>query len=305
MSGQLILSDDVIRKMLEQRAAEAPVGALLADITSEVWRTPQTSDVGGGNLRWFGQLALAASLAAIVVFAVVILEPGAPRGPGVGGTDPATAAPGTASPSASAAVRTMVSVGIDGPVMEGGDWRTLTFEHPFRFSVADALWVPGADLPRQFYLRARLPGAPRDEFDAVTLVSIQNVYVGPCEQGEDAGTDPWDPSAGPQAFFDWLEESSPVDFGMPRPATVLGRQGLELEFTMPDLSACAFGFMPITDVGRPTSFATGFPGQLTRYAVTTVNGQTVLVVTWTDDPGRWEAVKSAADELLATIEFLE
>jgi len=31
----------------------------------------------------------------------------------------------------------------------------------------------------------------------------------------------------------------------------------------------------------------------------------VLVVTWTDDPGRWEAVKAAADELLATIKFLE
>lgn len=198
----------------------------------------------------------------------------------------------------------MVSVGIDGPVMEGGTWETRTFDHPFTFKVDDDLWVPGADLPRQFYLRARMPGAPPNEFDALTLVSLQNVYVDPCERGELGGTRPWDPTGGPQAFFDWLQESSPIDFGTPREAIVLGRQGLELEFTMPDMSECAGGFMPITDVGRQTSFATGMPRQPTRYGVTTVNGQTVLVVTWADDAARWEAVKAAADEVLASVELL-
>ena len=301
MSHEVPLTDDLIRAMLERRASGVPVGRLVHDVARQIESVPQRRVNQPRGFRWFGQLALAASIGAIVVLGAVLLRPATTPAPGVGAS-PSPAPSSVLTPAAS--VRTIVDVGLDGPVMDGGVWQTLVFGLPFRFTVEDALWVPGADLPRQFYLRARLPDAPRDEFDALTLVALQNVYVDPCQRGDVGGTRLWDPSGGPQAFFDWLDENSPVDFGTPRPATVLGRPGLELEFTMPDLSECAVGFLPITDVGRPTSFSTGFPGQLTRYGVTTVNGQTVLVVTWTDDPTRWEAVKAEADEVLATIEFL-
>ena len=108
----------------------------------------------------------------------------------------------------------------------------------------------------------------------------------------------------PAELLDWLESNLGEGLGDRTPVTVLGSEGLAVEFTMPDMTHCAIGFMPITDNGRLSPFGTGPAGQPMRYAVIELDGATVLVATWTDDPARRDTVWAAADEVLASMEIV-
>jgi hypothetical protein len=253
---------------------------------------------------WSSELIRVAAALAIVVAGLVSLGPVlfGPAGPG---PSPAITPPPSATPELppSPAIRQVVANGIDGEPLTGGRWQTSAFEPTVRFSVPDGLWTAGVDLPRQFWLRGHFPGAPPDEFDAVTLVTVQNVYVNPCADGT-ARSEAWPMGRQPAELLDWLETNMETDLGERRPVTILAHEGLEVEFTAADFSHCAMGFMPITDNGRLSPFGTPPAGQRVRYAVLDFGGATVIAGTWTDDLARRDMVWEAADAVLASMEIV-
>ena len=277
-------TDERIAALLERRAASATTGGLLDEIVAEVERMPITP-APTSMVPWS-----AVVMAAAVLLAVAL---GLPR-LGVG-DDP------TASPSPAEA-RPVVASGIDGPPLPAGRWRSTAYEPAVEFTVPAGIWTAGVDIPRQLWLRAHLPGAPVDEFDALTVLTVTNVYVDPCERGAEE-TQSWtDPN--PDALLDWIEANTGQDLGPRRTVTVVGHRAVEVEFTARDPSECLDEFVPITDNGRLSPFSTSPAGQRVRYAVTTVDGFAVLIGTWTDDPARWGQVRAAADEVLASMEFV-
>ena len=298
-------SDERICEMLERRARASGTDGLLEAIVSEAAVTRQASR-GSLPERLTERASVFASVAAalVIVVGLVTLRPSllGPAAPGpTSGDSPGPAA--TVVPSASPAIQQVVANGIDGPPLAGGRWQTSAFEPPLRFTVPDGLWTAGVDLPRQFWLRGHFPGAPAEEFDALTLVTIQNVYVDPCTDGT-ARSEAWGIDRQPAELLDWLETNMETELGERRPVTILGFEGLEVEFTASDFSHCAMGFMPITDNGRLSPFGTPPAGQLVRYAVLDFAGATVIVGTWTDDPARRDTVWEAADAVLDSMEIV-
>jgi len=292
MTVRLRLQDGDIRAMLVARAQRAAFPGLLADVIREVQTNPmrRSSIVPRSLVAPF-----AATLAAGIVIALVALV-ALVRAPQVG-PPPSPTPSHAASPAATATA--MLGVGLDGAPMPAGRYHTVFFQPPFEFDVLANRWIGAQDIPRQLLLRAAPPQG-QSGVDALTIVHLENVYVDPCAKGIDGGTQPWSGDA--TAFFDWLATNAPVSFGTPQPTTQFGLPAVRLEVAQPDLSSsCSLGYMPITDVGRP--FTTGLPGQPTRYVAVDVGGQTLLVTIWATDPARWDEVRSAADEVLDTVEF--
>lgn len=307
MTAQIPTTDMLIHEMLERRASRGQVAGLLSRIVREAEQTPQR----GGGLRGaiqvrsvartgslaFVTVAVAVAILTVIVFRPVLDEPGATPTPI---PSPAGPSPTVLTPSPTPGIRTISAVGPFGPPLEGGTWRSASYEPTVRFTVPADTWAAGVDIPRQLWLQGYLPGAAGDEIEAVNLLTVQNVYVEPCAQGA-VQTEPWDPALGPAGFLDWIEAEGDFDMGPRTPLTVLGQEGLGVEFIGPDLSACEGGFLAITDNGRSEPYGSPPEGVLTRYAAITLLGQTVLVGTWTTDPARRDIVWEAADAVLASI----
>jgi hypothetical protein len=210
MTAQQPTTDMLIREMLERRAARGQVGGLLSRIVREAEQAPQR----GGGLRGaiqvrpaartgsiaFVTIAVAVAILGVLVIRPALNEPGATPTPIPTITEPS---PTAAQPSPTPGVRTITAVGPFGPPLEGGTWRSATYEPTVRFTVPDSTWAAGVDIPRQLWLQGYLPGAAEDDIEAVTLLTVQNVYVEPCAQGP-VQTEPWDPALGPAGLLDWI-----------------------------------------------------------------------------------------------------
>ena len=290
MTKQHAPIDDLIRELLERRAAAAQPDGLLDEIVRTAASTPQFPR-GGAWSFWTPPTSLSAlaGVAAIVI-AIVGVVIAAPRflGPGA-----------TGSPDLLPAI---AAAGINAPTLPAGRYRTVGFEPQLTFEVPDHLWAPGFDVARQVWLRAHLPGVADSSFDEFTLVTIVNVYVDACARGT-AETVAWDPSSGPDAFLDWLEDQLGVGLGPRMAVTLLGSDGVSVEFRASDTSECAGGYLALTDTGQPVPFTVFSAGTTVRYAVITLRGQTVLVATATTGPPRRDAVWAAADAVLESIEI--
>jgi hypothetical protein len=300
-------TESLIREMLERRASRGEVGGLLSRVVREAAETPQRRSQRGAILTrpaprtaslTFASLVVAVAVVAVIALRPAILGPGASPTPTA--TQPGPSATAAGGPSPTPQIRTITAVGVFGPPLEAGTWRSASYEPTVRFTVPADTWAAGVDIPRQLWLQGYLPGAREDDIEAVTLLTVQNVYVEPCLRGP-VQTEPWDPTLGPEGFLDWLETETGSTMGPRTPITVLGEEGLEVEFTGPDVSHCADGFLAITDNGRSSPFGTSPEGVRTRYAVITLLGQTVLVGTWTTDPARRDAVWEAADAVIDSI----
>ena len=297
MTDRLVPIDALLAELLERRATAAQPGGMLAEIVREAGHTPQR-----GRVAWpidlgrrIGPRLAVAALAVVLVFGGVIALVRPTLGPGA---SPAS------SPSPTPPVRTIVEPDIDALPLAGGTWETATFAPKLRFGVPDDTWTAAIDAPRQLLLRARLPGAqPTPEFDALTVVAIETVYVDPCLRGP-AETVAWEEALGPGGFLDWLEASTNASLGPRTPVTILGATGLQVEFTSPDLSDCAGNAVVITDVGGVSAFRTNLANTPVRYAVVDLLGRTVLVATWAHEAARVDAVWAAADALIATLEVV-
>lgn len=290
-------TDDLARTYLQRLAASAATEALLADIMQDVRRTKQAPRLRWLPGGWTPTNALAVAAIPLVVTLVVLGSIAFRAGP----SDPAGNA--SPSPSSTPTIGTIVSGGIEAPALPAGRWQTAAFEPTVRFTVPADLWAAGVDIPRQLWLRAYLPGAPESDFDAMTLLNIQNLYVDPCALGA-ARTEAWDPARGPAGFLDWLETAMASDLGPRTPVTMLGGSGLQVEYTQPDMAHCTGGFMPITDNGRSSPFGTPPAGVVMRFAILDLDGATILVGTWTSDPDRRDALWAAADAVLASLEIV-
>jgi hypothetical protein len=183
--------------------------------------------------------------------------------------------------------------------MPAGRYVSSRFQPTLSVTLPDRLWAAVIDAERQILLRARLPGVRASENDSMTLVTITNIYEDACTQGTINRSVPW--TSSPTAFLDWLETEMTVDFGPRTTRTILGRPAIEVDFIAPDLAHCRGGFLAITDAGPVNPFGSSPAGQPTRYAVFELDGQTVLVSTWTTDPARRDAVWAAADAVLESL----
>jgi hypothetical protein len=290
MTTQHAPIDDLIRELLERRAAAAQPYGLLDEIVRSAASTPQVR----GRKAWSfwtppTSLSSLAGIAAIVVAligAVVV----APRFLGSGASD----VPGL--------YPTIVAAGQDAPTLPAGRYLTAAFDPRLSFAVPDHLWAPGADVPRLLWLRARFPGAPDFAFDGLTLVTITNVYDDPCTRGP-AENVAWDPSSGPDGFVDWLEQHLGGDLGPRTPVTLLGAPGVQVEFTAEDMTYCSQGRVAITDIGQAAPFVNHESGVTVRYAVIALRDEIVLVDTEAAGGAGRDAVWAAADAVLESIEI--
>lgn len=286
-------TDELIASVVERRAASASADGLLDRIIGDVESMPMPRG-GAPATPWAVALVGAILLAIAIGFGS--------RNTGVVNLSPTVQPSPTAAASTTTEVRPVVASGIDGPPLPAGRWRTAAYEPVLEFTVSEGTWTAGIDIPRQFWMRAHLPGVPADEFDVLTVLTITNVFVDPCERGAEQ-TRAWT-ETDPVVFLDWIERHTGQDLGPRRSVTLLGLDAVEVEFTSNVGSECVLGYVPITDIGRLAAFGTAPEGQPVRYAVAVLDGLTVLVGTWTDDPARWDAVRAAADAVLETMEIV-
>jgi hypothetical protein len=300
MTDQSALSDAQIRRLLEHRARRADATGLLEAISTEIAGNPQRA--ARSEVRLIGWALGAAAAAVLAVAGVAFLR--GPSGPGEVRNVPTPPPSATPSATADPSVRPLAPAGLEAPTLEAGTWSTVAFDPAITFTVPADRWSSGLDLPQQVYLRAHLPGAPVDEFDAWTIYRIEDVWVEPCGSGEFGDTRPW--TEGAAAFFGWLQAQSSLDLGTPAEVTVLGRPALQIELEVPPgaYSECAEGYLPIAPVEGSPGGGAAIPriGQRFRMAAVDVDGRTLLVVAF-GSPERWDALVAAAYQVLATLEF--
>jgi hypothetical protein len=169
--------------------------------------------------------------------------------------------------------------------------------------------VPWLDIERQLFLAANLPGGDGGGGEeVVAFIAPENLYRSPCGDPANPGpTDPWTPTAGAAAeeFAAWLEQALPGAISASNDVTIAGYDGTELTIIAPagSLDACG-GFLSVSDSGSPGG-QWGIPADWPwRLGIIEVDGRPVFINTAAKDPARWEAVRTAADELLATLTFL-
>jgi hypothetical protein len=289
MTTQHAPIDDLIRELLERRAAAAQPYGLLDEIVRSAASTPQVR----GRRAWSfwtppTSLSSLAGIAAIVVTLIGAVAV-APRFFG-----PAASAPGL--------YPTIAAAGPDTATLPAGRYLTAAFDPRLSFAVPDHLWAPGADVRRLLWLRARFPGTPDFAFDGLVLVTITNVYDDPCTRGP-AQSLAWDPSSGPDGFVDWLEQHLGGDLGPRTPVTILGAPGVQVAFISRDMTYCSQGRVAITDIGAAAPFVANEPGVTVRYAVIALRDQIVLVETSAAGGAGRDAVWAAADAVLESIEI--
>jgi hypothetical protein len=295
MTTNTILTDQLLREMLERRAARGRVDGLLAEIVKAATVTPQRRSLVPRILvpsTWRPSLVLVPLVLVVAVLGALLI---APRNPEPGATP-------RPSPSVTPVPATFEAGGLDGPTLPAGRYSTSGFQPTLAFTVPDRVWTPVLDADRQLLLRARLPGIPASENTSLTLVTITNVYENACAEGAVRSV-PWTSGANPGAFLDWLEREMSFDFGPRTERTILGRPSLQVDFSQPTLFQCMGASLAITDAGPVNPFGSNPSGQTSRYAVFELNGQTVLVGTWTTDPARRDVVWAAADAVLESLEI--
>jgi hypothetical protein len=281
--------DDLIRELLERRAAAGSADGLLEDILREVAaERDRPRRLSFLPASWRAVPLYVAALLVLLTGALVIV----PRFPG-------PAAP--ASPSPLPSITVLPIGGVD---LAPGRYRTRVFEPPLELTVAELRWEAIVDLHRLVWLRARFEGSQPDEISDLSIVSIANVYADSCVENL-ARNEPWPPTSGPAAFIDWLEANLGVDLGPRTPVSVAVGSGLQVEFVAPSLPGCSTVIVPISDVGLELGwqepFAMNPAGTLTRYAVLRVSDRTLVVETRTSNPARRDALWAAADGIVASI----
>jgi len=296
---------DLLREVVDDRVQAARPGSLLGEVVEQARATPQRRHGWWpfGRLTWAGALAPSALVVVIAVVAVTGLI-SRPTGPGA---SPGSPGPTSSTPPASG-VRVLASPGIDAVPLAGGQWQTALLTPPLRFEVPDGTWSAAIDAPRQLLLRAHLPGgSPDPEYDALTVVTIESIYINTCARPA-SNLVAWDPGQGPADFLNWVEDTltvlngPPVSLGPRSSVTILGAEGLEVEFTSPDLSRCAGNALFITDTGAGVPFRTPLTGAPTRYAVINLDGRPVLIATVAHSIQERNAVWAAADEVIRSLE---
>ena len=295
MTTNSILTEQLLREVLDRRAAPARADGLLAEIAQAAALTPQRR-TALPRVRWLPgsrqALALAPILMIVAVLGALVVMP---RFLGPAGSPTPAASP---TPE----LLTIRAGGLESQTLPAGRYYTGGFAPRLIVTVPDRLWAPVVDAERQLLLRARLPGVSLAENDSMTLVTIATVYENACTDGA-ASAVPWPSGSEPGALLDWLETEMSFDLGPRSTRTILGRPALEVEFTAPDLSHCNGGFLAITDAGPVNPFGSNPAGQPARYAAFELNGRTVLVGVWTTDPARRDVVWAAADAVLESLEI--
>lgn len=281
--------DDLIRELLEQRAAAGSAEGLLDEILRDVAARPrQTRPWSLAFPRW-SAVSLSVAVLLVLLLGALSLVPRI-SGP---------AAPASPSPHPSA--RALPAGGV---ALSPGIYRTRSFEPHLELTVADPFWASVVDLPRQVWLQARLEGAQAGEIDDLSLVTISNVYANSCAENL-SRNEPWPATSGPAEFIDWLEANLGVDLGPRTPVSAAGGSGLQVEFVAPALPACSSVSVPISNVGLEANwnepFAMNPAGTLTRYTVLRVAGGTLVIETRTSNPARRDALWAAADRIVASI----
>ena len=282
--------DDLIRELLEQRAAAGSVEGLLEDVMRDVAAEPsRTRPWSLVPARWRVVSLSVAVLLVLLAGAVVIPSISGPAAP--------------ASPSPKPSARALPARGGTG-ALSPGLYRTRSFEPPLEFSVTEARWVAVVDLPRLVWLQAGLEGERAGEVNDLSLVTITNVYAQSCTENL-SRNELWPPTSGPAEFLDWIEANLGVDLGPRQPVSVAGGSGLEVEFVAPALTDCSSVSVPISNVGAELGWSEPFAmnpaGTLTRYAVVRVAEETLVIETRTSNPARRDALWAAADRIIATM----
>jgi hypothetical protein len=284
MSARIVLTDELLQRTLQVRTAtRVAEDVLVDDIAREIARTRQLA-ARRTRVSRLARVLAAAALAMVAVIGLVIVGPAAR--PSI--LEFPVASGGTAEAT-----------------LPAGRYRSATFAPPLALTVPDRRWAVSAILPTELQLRAVRPGQSIDHSGRLTVVRIENVMTGGCGYG---GNQLWPIGNGdPQAFVTWLQSQLPANVGAPRPVTIGGRTGLEVEVRPSNelKQTCDFGFL-LTDVGTatsPTWVEIPVDGRRVRLAAIDVSGTLVVVMTagaWTNE---FTDIISDADAVIASMTF--
>jgi len=285
MTARIALTDELLRRTLEARAANGvTMDALVDDVAREIAWTSQTRTARWTRMSGPARLLAAASLAMAAVIGLIILGPA---------SRPTT----LEFPVATG--------GIGEDALTAGRYRSAVFAPPLALTVPERRWAVGAILPTELQLRAVRPGQSAEDSGRLTVLRIDNVMTGACGYGGNAR---WPIGNGdPQAFVTWLQGQLPANLAAPRPVTIAGRTGLEVE-VRPSTElkqACDFGFL-LTAVGseaNPMWAEVPVDGRRVRVAAIAVSGRLVVVMTagaWTNE---FTDIFSDADAVIASMTF--
>jgi hypothetical protein len=285
MTGRIVLTDELLQRTLQARTANhVVVDVLVDDIAREISRTRQTRAAPWTRMSRQARLLAAAALAMVAVIGLIIAGPTA--------RPPILEFP-------------VASGGTAVDTLAAGRYRSATFAPPLALTVPDRRWAVSAILPAELQLRAVRQGQSLDDSGRLTVLRIDNVMTGGCGNG---GNRRWPIGNGdPQAFVTWLQGQLPANLGAPRPVSIGGRAGLEVEIRPSTelKQACDFGFL-LTDVGTvasPTWVEIPVDGRRVRLAAIGVSGTLVVVMTagaWTNE---FTDIISDADAVIASMAF--
>lgn len=108
-----------------------------------------------------------------------------------------------------------------------GTYRTVRFQPPFTFSVG-AGWHLLADEPDNFFMQR--VATPRGELGAFRT---NVVYLGPCSDSPTQRIE-----GGSDALLTWLEQHPHLESVNPRPRSVSGVTGIQIDLAAPDEEPC-------------------------------------------------------------------
>ena len=248
---------------------------------------PRINVVGGTAVRgrsgsgsFVRRIAAPVGLAAAVVVGLVGLSLFAGSG-----TGSAPAATPTSSPEAlyrSRAVQPPVSLAL------GSGWSVVT------------------DSAGELTVESTIGTGSNAEKGTVTIATLENVAVTPCQASGNGPTRPWTPvtaAAGPQELMDWIDSSSGLPHDPPSPVTIDGIAGLETTVSPGVGSLGSCGRVAIlSNLGAGRDLRIG-ENEAVRLAAIPVGDKTILIATHVPRAVLLSDFDAKADQLIQSIAF--
>ena len=184
-------------------------------------------------------------------------------------------------------------------------YRALAEQPPVALALGSE-WSVVADRPGELTVESIIGTGSNAEKGTVTIATLANVAVDPCQASGAGPTRPWTPAtaaAGPQEFMDWIDSSSGLPHDPPSPVTIGGIAGLETTVSpgVGSLGACG-GVAVLSNLGSGQDLRVG-ENEAVRLAAIPVGDKTVVIATHVPRAVLLGDFDAKADQLIQTIAF--
>ncbi len=184
-------------------------------------------------------------------------------------------------------------------------YRSQAVQPPLALTLGGG-WSVVTDSPGELTVESNIGTGSNAEKGTVTIATLENVAVNPCQASGVGPTRPWTPATaapGPQAFMDWIDSSSGLPHDPPSPVTIGGIAGLETTVSpgVGSLGSCG-GVAILSNLGSGQDLRIG-ENEAVRLAAIPVGDTTVVIATRVPRAVLLSDFQSKADQLIQSIAF--